>query len=43
MQVHNTEWITEGALKFIDESTDKPFFLYMPLTRISHKTSTAEA
>lgn len=32
MQIHNLEWITEGALKFIDESSDGPFFLYMPLT-----------
>jgi arylsulfatase A-like enzyme len=32
MQVHNLEWITEGALKFIDESAGSPFFLYMPLT-----------
>jgi len=32
MQTHNLEWITEGALKFIDESLEKPFFLYIPLT-----------
>ncbi len=32
MQTHNLEWITEGALKFIDEASDEPFFLYMPLT-----------
>jgi hypothetical protein len=32
MQPHNLEWITKGALKFIDESFDVPFFLYMLLT-----------
>jgi arylsulfatase A-like enzyme len=32
MRVHNLEWITEGALKFIDEAASQPFFLYMPLT-----------
>lgn len=32
MQVHNLEWITEGALTFIDKYHHKPFFLYMALT-----------
>jgi arylsulfatase A-like enzyme len=32
MKVHNLEWITEGALKFIDQTRNRPFFLYMPLT-----------
>jgi arylsulfatase A-like enzyme len=32
MQTHNLEWITEGALKFMDENSGSPFFLYMPLT-----------
>ena len=32
MRVHNLEWITEGALKFIDEQAENPFFLYMPIT-----------
>ena len=30
--VHNLEWITEGALNFIDDNKGQPFFLYMPLT-----------
>ncbi len=31
---HNQEWLTEGALQFIDESSavDQPFFLYLALT-----------
>ena len=32
LRVHNLEWITEGALKFIDQNHRDPFFLYMPLT-----------
>jgi len=32
MKVHNLEWITEGALKFIEGNRDRAFFLYMPLT-----------
>lgn len=32
MRVHNLEWITEGALNFIDKADGQPFFLYMPLT-----------
>ena len=32
MQVHNLEWLTEGALKFIDTYHEKPFYLYMALT-----------
>jgi arylsulfatase A-like enzyme len=32
MRVHNLEWVTEGALNFIDEAGNRPFFLYMPLT-----------
>ncbi|MDZ7725334.1 MAG: sulfatase-like hydrolase/transferase [candidate division KSB1 bacterium] len=31
MRTHNMEWVTEGALKFIEQSQDQPFFLYMPL------------
>jgi len=27
----NLDWMAEGALKFIDESKDAPFFLYLPL------------
>lgn len=29
---HNQEWITKGALDFIDTNRDKPFFLYMATT-----------
>ncbi len=32
MQVHNMEWITAGALNFIVQNKDKPFFLYMATT-----------
>lgn len=32
MKVHNLDWITEGALEFIDNNAENPFFLYMPLT-----------
>ena len=32
MQYHNMEWITRGALDFIDLYKDKPFFLYMAPT-----------
>jgi len=32
MKYHNMEWITQGALNFIDENRDKPFFLYMSTT-----------
>lgn len=29
---HNMEWVVEGALKFIDQNKDRPFFLYMAPT-----------
>jgi len=29
---HNLEWVTEGALEFIQQNHQQPFFLYMPLT-----------
>lgn len=32
LQVHNMEWITQGALDFIDQGHDKPFFLYIAPT-----------
>jgi arylsulfatase A-like enzyme len=32
MQYHNMEWITKGALDFIDQYRDEPFFLYMAPT-----------
>jgi arylsulfatase A-like enzyme len=36
MQEHNMEWITAGALDFIDKSDGKPFFLYFATT-LPHK------
>jgi arylsulfatase A-like enzyme len=32
MRVHNLEWITEGALNFIRQDRNNPFFLYMAIT-----------
>ena len=32
MNVHNMEWIAQGALDFIDRNKDQPFFLYMAPT-----------
>ncbi len=29
---HNQEWLTAGALEFIDSSKDQPFFLYLATT-----------
>ena len=29
---HNLDWITKGALDFIDQNADKPFFLYFATT-----------
>ena len=29
LNYHNPEWITDRALTFIEDSSDKPFFLYM--------------
>lgn len=29
---HNQDWVTDGAVKFIEANTDKPFFLHMALT-----------
>ena len=36
MHVHNLEWITDGALEFLDSSQndDRPFLLYMATTTI---------
>lgn len=31
MQVHNLEWITQGALEFLDAYHEDPFFLYISL------------
>lgn len=32
MQEHNQDWITEGAVNFIENNSGKPFFLYMATT-----------
>jgi arylsulfatase A-like enzyme len=32
LNIHNLEWIVQGALNFIDQNRDRPFFLYMAPT-----------
>jgi arylsulfatase A-like enzyme len=32
LAVHNQDWITEGALEFLDAKDDRPFFLYFATT-----------
>lgn len=32
LAVHNQDWITEGALEFLDRQDDRPFFLYFATT-----------
>lgn len=32
LAVHNLDWSTEAALKFLDETDEKPFFLYFATT-----------
>ncbi|VGO22335.1 sulfatase family protein [Pontiella sulfatireligans] len=32
MKAHNLEWLTEGALEFIDKNKEEPFFLYFSIT-----------
>jgi len=32
LAVHNQDWITEGALNFLDDKDDRPFFLYFATT-----------
>ncbi len=32
LAVHNLDWIAEGALSFIDQHRDRPFFLYLGST-----------
>ncbi len=32
LQQHNMEWVTQGAVDFIEHSKDKPFFLYVAPT-----------
>ena len=37
VEVHNMEWVVDGALRFIDKAnkSEKPFFLYFATT-IAH-------
>lgn len=39
--VHNLDWLVEGALEFIDQSQDKPFFLYFS-TSVAHSPNQPE-
>lgn len=32
LNIHNMEWVTDAALRFIDTNKDRPFFLYMAPT-----------
>jgi len=41
LAVHNLDWIVKGALDFIDESKDGPFFLYFAST-IPHGPTTKD-
>jgi arylsulfatase A-like enzyme len=41
MRVHNLEWITEGAVNFIRQDRNDPFFLYMAIT-LPHGRYTSE-
>ncbi|MFZ5833746.1 MAG: sulfatase [Planctomycetota bacterium] len=39
---HNQDWVTQGALEFLDRAGDRPFFLYMPTT-LTHGPSPLES
>jgi arylsulfatase A-like enzyme len=41
MQVHNLEWIAEGAIRFIRQNRANPYFLYVPLT-VPHLSATED-
>ena len=32
LQHHNMEWVTDGALRFLEQNRDRPFFLYVAPT-----------
>jgi arylsulfatase A-like enzyme len=34
LQFHNMEWVTDGALRFIEQNKERPFFLYMAPTLV---------
>jgi arylsulfatase A-like enzyme len=42
MRWHHQEWITHGALQFLEQNQDRPFFLYMPTT-LTHSPSPAQS
>lgn len=41
-RVHNQEWITAAAVRFIEQNREQPFFLYMPTT-LTHAPSPLES
>ncbi|MEW6358626.1 MAG: sulfatase-like hydrolase/transferase [Planctomycetota bacterium] len=34
LRYHNMEWVTQGALEFIEQNKERPFFLYMAPTLV---------
>ena len=34
LRFHNMEWVTDGALRFIEQNKDRPFFLYLAPTLV---------
>jgi arylsulfatase A-like enzyme len=42
MQVHNLEWIADGAVRFIRQNRDNPYFLYVPIT-VPHLSATEDS
>ena len=42
MQVHNLDWLAEGAVRFIRQERANPYFLYVPIT-VPHLSSTEES
>jgi arylsulfatase A-like enzyme len=42
LQHHNMEWVTQGAVQFIDANKDRPFFLYVAPT-LPHAPSAIES
>lgn len=42
LDVHNMEWVTEGALEFIEQNQDRPFFLHICPT-LQHSPSPAKS
>jgi len=42
LRYHNMEWVTQGALEFIEQNKERPFFLYMAPTLV-HEPSPEES